>query len=89
MLLPLLSSLLPLTSALPTTTSPSPSSSSYPDLYMCGYVSTRHNSSAYASIFALNACAPFFYNETIRDYQDAFSYKLFGGCKCGFFGYVK
>lgn len=66
-----------LTSSLPT---------SSPEPYMCGYVLTRHNSSAYASISALDACAPFYYNETNQDYQDAFAYKLFGGCECGFFG---
>ncbi|KAF9695972.1 hypothetical protein EKO04_006279 [Ascochyta lentis] len=46
------------------------------DPYNCGYVRTRWNSSVVAGIFALEGCAPFYYNETIGDYQDAFAYTL-------------
>jgi hypothetical protein len=75
-LLPALLSSLPPTSSLPTTTR---------DLYQCGYVLTIHNSSAYAGLSAYDACAPFFYNDTISDYQEAFAYGLYGGCGCSFY----
>lgn len=58
------------------------------DPYNCGYVRTRLNSSAIAGIFAFDACKPFFYNETINGYQDAFAYALYGGCSCRFYPYV-
>jgi hypothetical protein len=57
-----------------------------PDPYNCGYVLTRHNSSAYASIHAWNHCVVIYYNETIRDYQDAYAYHMYGGCECKFYG---
>jgi hypothetical protein len=55
------------------------------DPYNCGYVRTRPNSSAVAGIFAYDSCMPFFYNETIRDYEKAFAYTLYGGCTCRFY----
>ena len=63
-----------------------PSMSAEP--YNCGYVRTRWNSSVVAGIFAFGACEPFYYNETIGDYQDAFAYTLYGGCACRFYSYV-
>ncbi|CBX92907.1 hypothetical protein IAQ61_005743 [Plenodomus lingam] len=58
---------------------------SLPEPYNCGYVLTEHNSSSYAGLPAINWCAPIYYNESIPGYQEAWAYKLFGGCKCGFF----
>ncbi|KAF2622123.1 hypothetical protein BU25DRAFT_463082 [Macroventuria anomochaeta] len=55
------------------------------DPYNCGYVRTRWNSSVVAGIFALGHCEPFYYNETIGAYQDAFAYTLYGGCTCRFY----
>lgn len=56
--------------------------------YNCGYVRTRWNSSVVAGIFAYGACKPFYYNETIGGYQDAYAYTLYGGCDCRFYSYV-
>ena len=58
------------------------------DPYNCGYVRTRWNSSVVAGIFALGHCEPFYYNETIGAYQDAFAYTLYGGCTCRFYSSV-
>jgi len=58
------------------------------DLYNCGYVRTRWNSSVVAGIFALGDCAPFYYNNTIGGYQDVFAYTLYGGCTCRFYSCV-
>ena len=58
------------------------------DPYNCGYVRTRYNSSVVAGIFALETCTPFYYNESIGNYQDAFAYTLYGGCTCRFYPYV-
>ena len=58
------------------------------DPYNCGYVRTRWNSSVIAGIFALDNCEPFYYNETIGGYQDAFAYALYGGCACRFYSCV-
>jgi hypothetical protein len=55
------------------------------DPYNCGYVRTRWNSSVVAGISAFGACTPFFFNDTINDYQDAFAYTLYGGCHCQFY----
>jgi hypothetical protein len=55
------------------------------DPYQCGYVLTERNSSSYAGLSAFKYCAPFYYNETISDYQDAFAYRLWGGCQCSFY----
>ena len=60
---------------------PSPSTTT---AYNCGYVRTRWNSSAVAGVFAFSACTPFFFNTTTNDYQDAFAYTLYGGCRCQF-----
>jgi hypothetical protein len=57
-----------------------------PDLYNCGYALTRHNSSAYAGLYAWNRCEAIFYNNTIHGYQDAYAYSMYGGCECKFFG---
>jgi hypothetical protein len=64
------------TSSLPTAVEP----------YNCGYVLTLHNSSAYAGVYAYDSCKPIYFNQTIQDYQDAYAYHMFGGCKCKFFG---
>jgi hypothetical protein len=58
------------------------------DSYNCGCVRTRWNSSVVAEIFALEVCVPFYYNETICNYQDAFSYTLYRGRACRFHSYV-
>lgn len=82
MLLPyLLTALLPSASAAPLT-------DPNPEPYNCGYVLTEHNSSAYAGIYAHGFCEPIYYNETIRDFQDAYAYRMYGGCACQFYGYV-
>jgi hypothetical protein len=84
--------LLPITSllgllAIPHTISSLPTSSSSTDpSYMCGYVLTAHNSSTYASLSAFGYCESFFYNQTIHDWQDAYAWKMFGGCECRFYG---
>jgi hypothetical protein len=53
--------------------------------YQCGYVLTKPNANVHAGLSALESCTPFFYNDTVADYQDAYAYKLFGGCECGFY----
>ena len=53
--------------------------------YNCGYVFTKPNENVHASLSAYDTCASFYYNSTINGYQDAYAYKLFGGCKCGFY----
>lgn len=58
------------------------------EAYNCGYVRTRWNSSVIAGVFAFGDCVPFYYNETIGDYQDAFAYMLYGGCTCRFYSCV-
>jgi hypothetical protein len=81
-----LSNFVALLSAVPITLStPIGTTAMSEDPYNCGYVRTRPNSSVVAGIFAHDACMPFFYNETIRDYQDAFAYTLYGGCSCHFY----
>ena len=75
-------SLIALLSTIPSTTS----LPTVPEAYNCGYVLTRHNSSAYAGLSAFNRCEPFYYNATIKNYQEAFAYHLYGGCGCKFFG---
>jgi hypothetical protein len=52
--------------------------------YNCGYVLTRHNSSAYAGLSAFKHCAPFYYNTTLGEFEVAFAYGLYGGCRCQF-----
>ncbi|KAF1841087.1 uncharacterized protein K460DRAFT_410479 [Cucurbitaria berberidis CBS 394.84] len=70
-----------LLSALPSTLSAPTSDFNY----QCGYVFTKPNANVHAGLSAFNSCTDFFYNSTISDYQDAYAYKLFGGCKCGFY----
>ena len=48
------------------------------------YVLTERNSSSYAGLSAFESCTPIYFNQTINDYQDAFAYRLWGGCKCSF-----
>jgi hypothetical protein len=69
---------------LPHTTSSLPTTSTG-DPYMCGYVLTRQNSSAYAGLSAFGYCEPIYYNETIHGWQDAYAWKMFGGCECRFY----
>jgi hypothetical protein len=69
--------ILRITSSLPTSTH---------DPYMCGYVLTAYNSSTYAGLSAFGRCESFFYNKTIHDWQDAYAWKLFGGCEYQFHG---
>jgi len=73
--------LLPPTLSAPTATAPTQD----PEPYMGGYVLTAHNSSSYAGLFAVNLCMPIYYNASLPGYQDAFAYRLFGGCRCGFY----
>ncbi|KAH3918094.1 hypothetical protein HBI56_145190 [Parastagonospora nodorum] len=82
MFLPLLLTLLPAAFSLPHTTTSTHTPT--PEPYNCGYALTRHNSSAYVGLYAHNRCEDFFFNETIIGYQDAFAYRLYGGCECRF-----
>ncbi|KAH8727693.1 hypothetical protein GQ44DRAFT_611175 [Phaeosphaeriaceae sp. PMI808] len=50
--------------------------------YMCGYVLPMRNVSLFTGLMDLQYCAPFFFNETLNDYQEAFAYSLFGRCVC-------
>ncbi|CAO2650676.1 Nn.00g019680.m01.CDS01 [Neocucurbitaria sp. VM-36] len=53
--------------------------------YNCGYVLTKPNENVHASLAPYDTCASFYYNQSINGYQDAYAYKLFGGCACGFY----
>jgi hypothetical protein len=78
-----------LLSALPSTISARTSSTTHYDgPYMCGYVLTVRNSSAYAGISAYSSCTAIYYNQSIPGYQDAFAYSIFRGCRCTFHRYV-
>jgi hypothetical protein len=52
--------------------------------YQCGYVLTARNSSSYAGLSAYGFCTAIYYNHSIPGYQDAFAYRLWGGCQCSF-----
>lgn len=80
LLLTTLTTLLPVSLAAPA----APAAPSDPN-YQCGYVLTKPNANVHAGLSALESCTPFFYNDTVADYQDAYAYKLFGGCECGFY----
>ena len=84
MFLPLLLTLLPAALALPQSPTSTPTSTPTPEPYNCGYALTRHNSSAFVGLYAHDRCEIFFFNETIIGYQDAFAYRLYGGCECRF-----
>lgn len=53
--------------------------------YNCGYVLTKPDENVHAGLSAFDTCNPFFYNSTIGNFQDAYAYKLIGGCSCGFY----
>lgn len=84
--MPALSVIVALLSAAPTILSaPVGNTANSIEPYNCGYVRTRPNSSAVSGIFAYDASMSFFYNESIHDYEKAFSYMLYGGCTCRFY----
>lgn len=56
--------------------------------YMCGYVMTAPDEASYAHLSAYDLCMPIYLNKTISDYQEAYSYNIWGGYKCGFYTYV-
>jgi len=60
----------------------------YDEPYMCGYVLTIQNSSAYAGLSAYSSCTAIYYNHSIPGYQDAYAYSVFGGCGCSFHVYA-
>ncbi|KAF1944533.1 hypothetical protein EJ02DRAFT_340781 [Clathrospora elynae] len=74
-----------LLASLPSTLSFPASNLPADDPYQCGYVLTEHNSSAYAGLSAFSYCSPFYYNQSISGFQDAFAYRLWGGCQCEFY----
>lgn len=59
--------------------------SSVDTTYMCGYVMTIPNDPSFAHLSAYDLCMPFYLNETISDYQEAYSFNIWGGYKCGFY----
>ncbi|KAH7388662.1 hypothetical protein BKA66DRAFT_568987 [Pyrenochaeta sp. MPI-SDFR-AT-0127] len=74
--------LIPLLAVLPNTLSAPVSVQGYNN---CGFVLTKPEENVHAGLTAFDACTHFFYNTTIEDYQDAYAFNLFGGCKCGFY----
>ncbi|KAL6708396.1 hypothetical protein ACN47E_002659 [Coniothyrium glycines] len=79
----LLFALLPATLSFPT--SPQKPQGLRDPSYQCGYVLTIHNSSAYAGLSAYAHCEPFYKNYTTNDWQEAYAYGSWGGCRCAFY----